>query len=204
MKLRLLVAAAIAACALAGCATTSISGYTDPSYHGFKAKSIVVFAKGFNYDIQQRIEKGVCDELVQEVRCFPAHAVFPATRKFSQEDIFADLVNNNIDVGVIVSYGDEGHNRSVLGYTSTGRATTNYYSFSNQAFTTYSGTTSPIISNTRQMSAGVAFVRVDPQETIYVGEMSTFGSDFSISNTSFANAMVKKLSQEIRTRMVGE
>ncbi len=66
---------------IAGCASTNITGYSDPAYSGTEYDSTVVFASNLDLEKAADLESSICNEFSDRgVSCTTFLSLFPPTR----------------------------------------------------------------------------------------------------------------------------
>ena len=92
-----------------GCAWTSMTSFTDPSYRSTSFARILVVANVSNLQSRQRIESRLVQEFRDEgVFAMEGTNLFPPTRTLSDEQKVQLLRDNHIDSYIVIDVGETG------------------------------------------------------------------------------------------------
>jgi len=95
--------------ALAGCASTNMTSFTDPAFKGLTFHHFLVVARSKNLSTRLWLESNL-------VQTFTSHRIFatesilllPPTRQFSDEQMRDSLLRHNFDAYIVVDVGETG------------------------------------------------------------------------------------------------
>jgi hypothetical protein len=152
MRLTLVVAILF----LSGCATTSITGFTDPDFQSKAFKSLVVVTPNLNLEYSSLLQGKVCNAVQgMNISCKRGLDLFPPTRTFDTDGIVRILNDNRIDGYLLLTYGGGSTQSQQIGTLAYGSATV----FAN-TISAY-GSSTPVMSFSR--SDGYSIVLIDTQ-----------------------------------------
>ncbi len=174
---------------LAGCATTSITGFTDPDFKNRRYTSLVVVTPNLNLEYSSLLQEKVCNA-IQKVgnSCRRGLDLFPPTRTFEPDQIISILKDNHIDGYLLLTYGGGSTQSQQIGALTYGSATV----FSN-TISAY-GSSTPVMSFSR--SDGYSIVLIDTQtyKKAWVGGAKTQAQGLAnITDDVFTDSLAEKV-----------
>ena len=100
---------------LQGCASTSISDYTDPSYVDVTFYSVAIWAKSDDLEWRQDLETKMQQRVQSHTGASAIRVidVAPPTRGFSVAEIYQLLQGANVDAAIVIVFTDKGVRQSV-------------------------------------------------------------------------------------------
>lgn len=124
MKTKILLLGVAALIGFGGCASTSMTSFTDPSYRTTTFSRILVIANLSDLQWRQRIES----RLVQEFRengifAMEGMNLFPPTRDLTDQEKIDLLVQNRIDSYIVVDVGETGTQQVYIPQTGSSTKT---------------------------------------------------------------------------------
>jgi hypothetical protein len=109
MKQGINLCAAITLILFSGCASTSMTSFTDPAYRGTTFKRVLVVANVSDLEWRQKIETRIVQEFRSEgIYAMEGINLFPPTRAFTDSQKVELLVQNNIDSYIVIGVGESG------------------------------------------------------------------------------------------------
>lgn len=181
--------AAVAGLILAGCASTEITGYSDPAYETTVYRSTMVHAPDVGLAQAADLEQGVCEEFTARgVTCRPFQSLFPPTREHSSDDIFHRLQEQNIGSVVVLLSGGSLSSQRDFAYQSFGSASMNGNRVQGQS------TSVPMTAFSRAATMRVLLIDGETGETAWLADARTEGQ--GMVNTT-ASAFNSSLSKEV-------
>jgi hypothetical protein len=176
-----------------GCATTKITAYSDPAYSSKQYRSVVVFASNVGLEKASELEGAICNNFQSNgIKCTPFQLLFPPTRQYSADSVFAVVSDKGFDAILTLTTGGDLSSSQVFGYQSYGSAT----AYGNQAYG--QGSSYALRSYSRQSHMRVVLVDGVSRETAWLGDAKTEGQGMvnvtdSAFNTSVSNKIVNSL-----------
>ena len=174
---------------ISGCASTKVTGYTDPSFSSTTYRNTTVLASGLGLERAADLETRICDAFQdQDVKCTKFTSLFPPTKRYSDAEIYSDLENRKIQSVVIVSAGGDQSASNVFGYQSYGNATA--YGNSVQG----SASSYAHRSYSRQSRMRVLLLDVDARRTAWIGDANTEGKGLlNVTDKAFDSSLASKI-----------
>jgi hypothetical protein len=124
MKFRIVLFGVAALIGLAGCASTSMTSFTDPSYRATSFSRILVVANISDLQSRQRLESRLVEEFrSQGIFAMEGMNLFPPTRTLTDEQKIDLLVQNNIDSYIVVGVGETGTQQVYIPQTGSSTKT---------------------------------------------------------------------------------
>lgn len=179
----------LAGLAISGCASTEITGYSDPAYESAVYRSTMVHAPDVGLAQAADLEQGVCERFQDRgVTCRTFQSLFPPTREHSPEAIFRTLKDQNIEAAVVLLRGGGHSAERTFAYQSFGSAS----AYGNRA-QGYS-TSVPMTAFSRAAHVRVLLIDGETGETAWLADATTEGQ--GMVNTT-ASAFNSSLSDEV-------
>lgn len=173
---------------VSGCASTSITGYSDPEYRTAQYDSVVVVAENAGLERAARLEGGICEQFQNAgVTCTPFHQVFPPTRSHPADKVFPALQEKGIGALVVLLSGADQSSARDIGSQTFGSANV----YGNQV----SGQSSSvaITAFSRQAHARIVVVDSATRDTVWLGDARTEGSGaVNVTESAFASSLTKE------------
>ncbi len=187
MKLYLVLSIAIAL--TVGCASTNITGYTDPAYSSKSYQSTVIFASNVGLEQASMLEGAICEKFqANGVKCSPFQLLFPPTRQYSAESVFEGLKQKGLQSIVILSAGGDNSSSQVFGYQNYGSAT----AYGNTAQTQSSSYA--LRSYSRQSDMRIVLIDASSGDTAWIGDAKTKGQGLiNTTDSAFNSSVVGKV-----------
>lgn len=188
-------AIAVALVLLAGCATTNITGFTDPDYKSKVYKNLVVVTPNLNLEYASLLQGKLCQAIkMKKAGCVRGLDLFPPTRTYNTDAIVRILSDNQIDGYLLVSYGGGSTQSQQVGTLSYGTA--NVYG---NTVSAYSSTT-PIMSFTRSDGYSAVLIDTATYNKAWIGGVRTHASGLAnITDEVFTTSFATKLAAELST-----
>lgn len=179
---------------LSGCATTSITGFTDPDFQNKSYKSLVVVTPNLNLEYSSLLQGKVCNAIQNmSISCKRGLDLFPPTRTFESDQIVSILKDNHIDGYLLLTYGGGATQSQQIGTLAYGSATV----FSN-TISAY-GSSTPVMSFSR--SDGYSMVLIDTQtfNKAWVGGAKTQAQGLAnITDDVFTDSLAAKVASVLK------
>jgi hypothetical protein len=173
---------------LGGCASTNITGYSDPGYTSRTYASTTALAADYGLERASEIESDMCGKFEERgVRCMPFQSVFPPTRQYAPQAVHERLANNNIESIIVLSASGDVSSSRVFGSQTYGSAS--YYggSASGQA------TTVGLTAYSRSSRARVVVIDADTTDTAWIGDANTNGQGMiNVTDGAFDSSLVSE------------
>ena len=94
---------------LSGCASTSITSYTDPDYRAVQFKNILVVANTNKLGDRLGMENRIVEVLVTNgIKSIPSYSILPPTREFSDTQKKEVMLDSKIDGCLMINFGEQG------------------------------------------------------------------------------------------------
>ena len=124
MKRNILLLGVAALIGFGGCASTSMTSFTDPSYRSTSFSRLLVIANLSDLQWRQRLER----RLVQEFRengifAMEGMNLFPPTRDLTDQEKIDLLIQNQIDSYIVVGVGEIGTQQVYIPQTGSSTKT---------------------------------------------------------------------------------
>lgn len=180
-----LICAAAAAAFLSGCASTNVTGYSDPAYASKTYQSTVIYASNSGLERAAALEGGICQRFEQRgVKCAPFRTLFSPTRQHTPESVFAGMQEKEFDSLIVLSEGGDYSASEVFGYQSYGSGTAYGNSVNVQA-SSYA-----LRAVSRQSHMRVTLVDAQSRETAWLGDAKTEGRGYAnVTDNAFASSL---------------
>lgn len=179
---------------LSGCATTSITGFTDPNFEDKTYKSLVVVTPNLNLEYSSLLQSKVCNAIQNMgISCKRGLDLFPPTRAFEPDQIVSILKDNRIAGYLLLTYGGGTTQSQQIGTLAYGSATV----FSN-TISAY-GSSTPVMSFSR--SDGYSIVLIDTQtfNKAWVGGAKTQAQGLAnITDDVFTDSLAAKVASVLK------
>jgi hypothetical protein len=190
---------------ITGCASTSITSFTDPDYKSIQFKNILVAANtnklGYRLSMENRIVEVFANNGIKSI---PSYSIFPPTREFT-DSLKKDLmISNKIDGCLMVYFGESGIEQvqiPIIGSKTKGTVTYNSSGADYESKTTYIGGQ---VLDKPYAEFDLKLFDVINGKMAWIANSFTGGSAYSNFNTvysSFCDKIVDRLSADnlIRT-----
>lgn len=183
-----IISTIVMCCGLTACASTKITGYSDPAYTSKQYPNVVVFASNFGLETASQLENSICSQFADNnIKCFEFHLMFPPTRSFSADNVFLTLNEKDISSILILSSGGGYSSSQVFAYQAYGSA----YTHGGQ--TTASGMAFPISSYYRQSNMRLTLVDVATRATAWLGDAKTEGQGWvNVTDSAFISSIARE------------
>lgn len=174
---------------LVGCATTKITGYSDPLHAESQYSSVVVLASNVGLARASTLEGGICSKFQErDVKCIPFQMLFPPTRQYTPDTVYQVLTERGYDSLIVLSSGSDNSSSEVLGYQNYASAT----AAGNNAYGQSS--TFAIRSHSRQSAMRVTLLDVKTRETAWLGDAITAGQgSANVTDSVFNKSVINKV-----------
>ena len=191
MKWTLLVS--LFALSVAGCASTNITGYSDPAYKSTTYDSAVVVAVNAGLDRAAKLENGICKEFSSAgIACRPFHGVFSPTRSHSPDSVFNELRSQSVGALIVLQSGGDFSSSRNIGYQSYGSA-----SYSGGQVQGQSSSVA-LTAFSRQSHMRIVVVDSATRETAWLGDATTEGQGaVNVTDSAFLSSLTEKVAQEL-------
>ena len=178
----------------AGCASTKMTSYSDPSFKGAKYSNFVVHTPNADLESQSLISSGVCEALVSAgARCTSALEIFPPTRHYSNDDKAEVLRSLGVDGYLLIALGGGSFSSQHLGSQSFG--TTSVYG--NSAATNISSVSA--YSYSRREGYDLVLVDTETLLKAWIGGARTTGQGLiNVTDEAFAESLGSELADSLR------
>ena len=94
---------------LTGCASTSITSYTDPDYRAVQFKNILVVANTNKLGDRLGMENRIVEVLeTNGIKSIPSYSILPPTREFSDSQKIKLMLDNKVDGCIMINFGEKG------------------------------------------------------------------------------------------------
>jgi len=190
MKRSLLLAVVL----ISACATTNITGFTDPDYRNKSYKSLVVVTPNLNLEYSSLLQGKVCKALeAQKVSCARGLDLFPPTRTFDTSEIVQILAENKIDGYLLLSYGGSSTQSQQIGTLSYGSASV----FGNTV-SAY-GSSTPVMSFSRRDGYSAVLIDTQSYNKAWIGGATTHAQGLAnITDDVFTTSLGQKIAAELK------
>lgn len=179
--------------ALAGCASTEITGYSDPAYMSTTYESVVVIAEDVGLERAAKLEAGICDQFSSiGVACQPFHRMFSPTRPHSPDSVFQELKRQNVGAMIVLLSGGNYSSSQNVGYQTYGSASAHGNQAQGQS------TTVAITAFSRRSYMRIVVVDAQTRETAWLGDATTEGQGaVNVTDSAFLSSLTEKVAQEL-------
>lgn len=184
----------LAVLGLSACATTTITGFSDPDYRGKPYKNFVVVTPNLNLEYSSLLQGKVCNALqTRNISCARGLDLFPPTRTFDTAAIVRVLMEKNIDAYLLLTYGGGSTQSDLIGTMHYGNASV--YGNTISAY----GSSIPIRSFSRSDGYSVVLIDTQTHNKAWVGGTKTQAQGFAnITDDVFTNSLGEQLAAELR------
>jgi hypothetical protein len=178
---------------LYGCASTKITGYSDPAYTSKTYQSTVVFASNVGLEKAAELEGAICKNFeAKGIKCSPFQLIFPPTRQHSADSVFDIIREKGFDSILILTAGGDYSSSQVFGYQSYGNAT----AYGNQAYGQASSYA--LRSYSRQSNIRAVLVDGASRETAWLGDAKTEGQGMAnVTDSAFNFSVSNKITSTL-------
>ena len=160
----------LAALLLHGCMNTRVTGFTDPDYGNVRYQSIVAFAEDLNLEAATTFEDALCRAFrKQDVACASYHSVFPPTRQYGPEQVYAHMREAGHDALLMLSVTSD-ESQSVTSYQTFASATATASGAYGNSFTI------PITSTSRSNSTRLRLFDATSGRIAWIGDANSQGT----------------------------
>lgn len=175
--------------AISGCASTEITGYSDPAYESAVYNSTMVHAPDVGLAQAADLEQGVCERFKERgVTCRTFQSLFPPTREHSPETIFRTLKDQGIQAAIVLLQGGSQSAERTFAYQSFGSASAYGNRVQGQS------TSVPMTAFSRAATVRVLLIDGETGETAWLADARTEGQGMVNTTTSAFNS---SLSDEV-------
>lgn len=174
---------------LAGCASTKITGYTDPAFSTTAYSNTTVLATGFGFERGAGLETRICDQFQSRgIDCTSFMSLFPPTRQYTGSEIFGALEEHNIESAIVISPRGDQSASNIFGYQSSGNATV----YGNSVYG--SSSTYALRSYSRQSRIRIRLFDVDSRQTAWLGDANTEGKGLlNVTDEAFDSSLASEV-----------
>ncbi len=124
MKTQIIVFAIVVLTGLAGCASTDMTSFKDPSYASTSFDRILVVANLSNLDWRQQIESRLVQEFQEKgIFAMKGMDLFPPTRTLTDDQKISLLTENKIDSYILIDVGETGTQQVYIPQTGSSTKT---------------------------------------------------------------------------------
>ncbi|WP_428311762.1 hypothetical protein [Hydrocarboniphaga sp.] len=179
---------------LSGCATTTITGFTDPDYRSKSYKNFVVVTPNLNLEYSSLLQGKVCSAIqAKNASCVRGLDLFPPTRTFDNASIIQKLTENKIDGYLLLTYGGGSTQSQQVGTLAYGSATV----FAN-TISAY-GSSTPVMSFSRSDGYGVVLIDTQSYNKAWVGGTRTQAQGLAnITDDVFTGSLADQIAYELQ------
>ena len=174
---------------ISGCASTKVTGFSDPAYKIESYQSIVIFASNVGLEQASELEGAMCEKFQENsVKCSPFLLLFPPTRQYTAQAVYEVLQQNGFESILVLSTGGDYSSSEVFGYQSYGSATANSNTAQGQS-STYA-----LRSYSRQSKMRIVLIDSSSGETAWIGDAKTEGKGaLSVTDSAFMSSLTSKV-----------
>jgi hypothetical protein len=175
----------LAALIASGCASTSITGYTDPAYEGKKYGSTIVLAEGVGLEKAARLESGICAKFTDAgIKCHPFQSLFPPTRNHEPDAVFQELRHQGFESMVVILPAGNFSASQSLGSYKFGSASVMGGQIQGQSSSV------ALTSFSRQSYVRLILVDAQTRDTAWLGDARTEGSGMvNVTESAFSSSL---------------
>lgn len=181
---------------LTGCITTQIKGYTDPSYQGREYRHVIVAAPDASFNFRELLEGETVAKLqAVGIEAVSDIALFPPTREWNSDQVHHTLSEMGVEAGILISLAGTASSDDVIGYHSTGSAT------SYGGYTSARATTIPMRAISRSTGTRVTLQDIKSGETVWIGDARTDAGGFLfVGDKATAASMASKIVNTLKAQ----
>jgi len=178
---------------LSGCATTNITGFTDPSFKNKKYTSYVVVTPNLNLEYSLLLQKKICSEIEKyKSACTKGLDLFPPTRDLSSEQKAKVIKEKNIQGYLLVFYN--GGNSETQQIASLAYGTANVYGNTVNSY----GMFTPVYSFNRRDGYSLILIDTNTFKKAWVGGANIYASGLAnITDEVFTTSLSEKISYSL-------
>jgi hypothetical protein len=185
---------AVIAC-ISGCITTHIKGFTDQDFQSYRLKKISVRALNSNFMFGEILERSMVERLRGKgLQAEPFTKMFPPTRKWTNEQVAAELTKQGYDTIMYINLVESGSSSQTVGYVNTGNAS----AYGN--LTTFNGMSVPITTRSRHTSTRITIFDVVTARTIWIGDTATRAGGLAFVGDT---TQTEDIAREVTETLVG-
>ncbi|MDR3598783.1 hypothetical protein [Clostridium sp.] len=190
---------------LSGCASTSITSFTDPDYRAVQFKKILVAANTNKVSDRLNMENRIVEVLATNgLKSIPSYSIFPPTREFTDSLKKVLMIESKIDGCLMIYFGDRGIDQvqiPVIGSSTKGTVNKNNNGATFSSLTTFIGGQ---VLDKPYAEFEIKLFDVVNGKTAWIANSFTGGNayaDFNDVYESFCDKVIYKLSKDnlIRT-----
>lgn len=176
-----------------GCASTNITGYSDPAYTSTSYDSVVVVASNAGLEQAAKLETGICDEFSSSgTECRPFHKVFTPTRTHAPDKVFGELQSQGVGALIVLRSGGDYSSSQNIGYQSYGSASVTGSQVQGQSSSV------ALTAFSRQSHMRIVVVDTGTRETAWLGDAKTEGQGaVNVTDSAFLSSLTKTVAQEL-------
>ena len=178
---------------LAACATTKITGFTDPDYTGNRYSKLVIVTPNLNLEYSALLQGKVCKAIeARKASCLRGLDVFPPTRSYEAADVVRLLGERQIDGYLLLTYGGGATQSQQIGTMSYGSA--NVFGNTVSAY----GSSTPVMSFSRSDGYGVVLIDTKSYNKAWVGGATTQAQGLAnITDEVFTSSLGEQIAAEL-------
>jgi hypothetical protein len=183
-----------------GCASTSITSFTDPDYRATQFNNILVAVNTNKLSYRLSMENRIVEVFTSNgIKSIPSYSIFPPTREFTDSVKKGLMIESKIDGCLMVYFGESGIEQvqiPVIGSTTKGSVTNNSIGANFKSLTTYIG--GQVIDKPYAEFDIKLFDAVNGKMA-WIANSYTGGSAYSNFNTvysSFCDKIIDRLSKD--------
>ena len=178
---------------LSACATTNITGFTDPDYRNKSYKHFVVVTPNLNLAYSSLLQGKVCKAIeARNASCARGLDLFPPTRTFDTTKILLILAENHIDGYLLLTYGGGSTQSQQIATLAYGKASV----FGNTV-SAY-GSSTPVMSFSRSDGYSVVLIDTQSYNKAWIGGAETHAQGLAnITDDVFMSSLAEKIASEL-------
>jgi len=172
-----------------GCATTKITGFSDPEYSNRTYSSTVVLASNLGLENAAELESKICNKFMEHgINCYSFLTIFSPTREYTADSIFASLSERGIDSLIMLTAGGDYSSSQIFAYQAYGSAYSHGGSVSAQA------TSIPLRSYYRESEMRIILIDSATREVAWLGDAKTEGKGMAnITDSAFQTSLSSEI-----------
>ena len=181
--------AAILLIVISGCATTKITGFSDPAHSNRTYSNTVVFASNLGLEKAAELESRICREFTKRgTSCYSFLTLFPPTRDHTADNVFASLSERGIESLIMLTAGGDYSSSQVFAYQAYGSGYSYGGSTSAQAISI------PLRSYYRQSNMRIIVIDSATREVAWLGDAKTEGQGMvNVTDSAFQASLSTKI-----------
>lgn len=178
---------------VSACATTNITGFTDPDYRNKIYRNMVVVTPNLNLEYSSLLQGKVCKSIEKhKASCARGLDLFPPTRTFDTAQIVQILADKSIDGYLLLTYGGGSTQSQQIGTLAYGSASV----FGNTV-SAY-GSSTPVMSFSRSDGYSVVLIDTQSYNKAWIGGAKTQAQGLAnITDEVFTNSLAEKIASEL-------